>query len=210
MPLQTYAKIQNGVTMGLDTFISLTLYMVITATTPGPNNILALNSMANYGMLKAKKLILGIYAGFASIMILCGYGAHLLTQLLPNTLGILKVLGAGYVLYLAYKIAKSKPQGLDSESENLGFFNTFFLQFVNVKIILYAVTIHISFVLPYYQSLFYTSAFIAYSILIGFLGIFVWIIAGIVLKAFLVKHYKIANLTMAALLVLSAVQILVG
>ena len=141
-------------------------------------------------------------------MILCGYGAHLLAELLPNTLGILKVLGAGYVLYLAYKVAKSKPQGLESENENLGFFNAFFLQFVNMKIILYGITIHLSFVLPYYHSLFYTSAFIAYSTHRLF-GILLWIVAGIALKAFLVKHYKIANLTMAALLVLSAVQILV-
>ena len=77
-----------------------------------------------------------------------------------------------------------------------------------MKIILYAVTIHISFVLPYWQSLFYTSVFIAYSIVIGFLGIFLWIVAGVALKAFLVKHYKIANFTMAALLALSAIQIL--
>ncbi|WP_297680389.1 hypothetical protein [Helicobacter sp.] len=40
--------------MGLDTFISLTLYTVITATTPGPNNILALNSVVNYDIPKAK------------------------------------------------------------------------------------------------------------------------------------------------------------
>lgn len=79
-----------------------------------------------------------------------------------------------------------------------------------MKIILYAITIHLSFVLHYYQILFYTSAFIAYSILIGFLGILLWIVAGIALKAFLVKHYKIVNLTMAALLALSAAQILVG
>lgn len=195
--------------MGLETFISLTLYMVITATTPGPNNILVLNSVVNYGYAQSKRLILGVYAGFAAIMILCGFGTHLLIELLPNTLGILKILGAGYVFYLAYKVAKSKPQGLESDNDNLGFFNTFLLQFVNVKIILYAVTIHISFVLPYYQSLFYTSVFIAYSIVIGFLGIFLWIVAGIVLKAFLVKHYKIANFTMAALLALSAIQILI-
>ena len=126
--------------MGLETFISLTLYMVITATTPGPNNILVLNSVVNYGYAQSKRLILGVYAGFAAIMILCGFGTHLLIELLPNTLGILKILGAGYVFYLAYKVAKSKPQGLESDNDNLGFFNTFLLQFVNVKIILYAVT----------------------------------------------------------------------
>ena len=71
--------------------------MVITATTPGPNNILVLNSVVNYGYAQSKRLILGVYAGFAAIMILCGFGTHLLIELLPNTLGILKILGAGYV-----------------------------------------------------------------------------------------------------------------
>ncbi|RDU60204.1 LysE family transporter [Helicobacter sp. MIT 14-3879] len=196
--------------MGFETFLSLLVYMSITATTPGPNNILALSSVINYGYRESKRLILGIYAGFASIMILCGFGCHLLIEILPNMLEFLKILGVGYVLYLAYKVAISKPQGLESQNENLGFFNAFFLQFVNVKIILYAITIHISFVLPYYQSYFYTGTFVLLSIVVGFMGIFLWIIAGVALKAFLTKHYKIANFTMAALLVLSAVQILLG
>lgn len=144
-------------------------------------------------------------------MILCGFGCNLLIELLPDVLGVLKILGVGYVLYLAYKVGISKPQSFEqAHNERLGFLNAFFLQFVNVKIILYAITIHISFVLPYYHSFFYTSAFILLSIIIGFLGIFLWVIAGVTLKAFLIKHYKIANLIMAALLVLSAVQILIG
>ncbi|WP_034372056.1 LysE family transporter [Helicobacter sp. MIT 05-5293] len=197
--------------MSLETFLSFLIYSSITATTPGPNNILALNSVVNYGYRESKKLILGIYAGFASIMILCGFGCNVLIELLPDVLGVLKILGVGYVLYLAYKVGISKPQNLEkTHNQRLGFFNAFFLQFVNVKIILYGITIHISFVLPYYQSLFYTSVFILLSIIIGFMGIFLWVIAGAMLKAFLIKHYKAANLTMAALLVLSAVQILLG
>ncbi|STQ86838.1 hypothetical protein LS73_006340 [Helicobacter muridarum] len=84
--------------MGTETFISLSFYMIITASTPGPNNILALNSVVNYSYAQSKRLILGIYARFASIMILCGFGAHFLIEFLPNTLGILKILGAGYYI----------------------------------------------------------------------------------------------------------------
>ncbi len=105
-------------------------------------------------------------------MILYGFSTHLLIELLPDTLGILKIPSALYIFYFAYKIAKSKPQDLESNSNNdsLGFFNAFFLQLINVKIILYVITIHISFVLPYYQSLFYTSSFVLYSIIIGYCG----------------------------------------
>lgn len=134
--------------MNLETFLSLFAYMSITATTPGPNNILALNSVVNYGYRESKRLILGIYAGFACIMILGGFGCHFLVEILPNVLDILKFLGVGYVLYLAYKVARSKPQGLENKSESLGFFEALLLQFVNVKIILCAITIHVSFVLP--------------------------------------------------------------
>ncbi|TLE17221.1 hypothetical protein LS72_000275 [Helicobacter apodemus] len=129
----------------------------------------------------------------------------------PNTLGILKIPSALYIFYFAYKIAKSKPQDLESNSNNdsLGFFNAFFLQLINVKIILYVITIHISFVLPYYQSLFIQVLLCFILLSLGIVEWLLWVIASIGLKNFLVKHYKITNLTMAILLTLSAIEILI-
>ena len=105
--------------MELETFISLSLYIIIAAITPWPNNILALSSVINYGYTQSKRLIFGIYAEFATVMILYGFSTHLLIEPLPDTLGILKIPSALYIFYFAYKIAKSKPQDLESNSNNV-------------------------------------------------------------------------------------------
>lgn len=44
---------------------------------------------------------------------------------------------------------------------------------------------------------------------LGIVEWLLWVIASIGLKNFLVKHYKITNLTMAILLTLSAIEILI-
>lgn len=199
--------------MDFETFISLTIYMSITASTPGPNNILALNSVINYERKEAVSIIAGIFIGFAIIMILCALCCATLIEILPAALTPLKILGVLYVLYLAYKVARSLPPKLQHTQTNvqkLNFLRSFVLQFVNVKIILYGITIHVAFVLPYYQDFIWLSIFTCYSILIGFLGIFLWIIAGVALKNFLQKHYKVANAIMALFLVGSGLQILLS
>lgn len=123
-----HSKSLGGWQMSFETFLSLLVYMSITATTPGPNNILALNSVVNYGYQESKRLILGICAGFASIMIFCGFGCNFLIEFLPDVLGVLKILGVAYVLYLAYKVARSKPQSLETtQSKKLGFSQRVFL-----------------------------------------------------------------------------------
>ena len=40
------------------------IYCVINAFTPGPGNILALNTVTNYGYKKGKPLFFGIFAGY--------------------------------------------------------------------------------------------------------------------------------------------------
>lgn len=47
------------------------IYCVINAFTPGPGNILALNTVTNYGYKKGKPLFFGIFAGYYVVQILC-------------------------------------------------------------------------------------------------------------------------------------------
>lgn len=47
------------------------IYCVINAFTPGPGNILALNTVTNYGYKKGKALFFGIFAGYYVLQILC-------------------------------------------------------------------------------------------------------------------------------------------
>lgn len=195
--------------MGMSVFLSFILYAVVTASTPGPNNILLLNAMLNYGYKGSKGIIAGVYIGFAAVMIICGVASNALIAILPSLLVYLKILGVVYILYLAYKVAISKPPNIESKADKIGFRAAFILQFVNVKIILYGITIQTAFVLPYDDSLVISAAFVLLSIIIGFAGPLLWIFAGAVLRKLLMRYYKVANVIMALLLVISAIGIVI-
>lgn len=46
------------------------IYCVVNAFTPGPGNILALNTVTNYGYKKGKPLFFGIFAGYYVVQII--------------------------------------------------------------------------------------------------------------------------------------------
>ena len=77
------------------------IYCVINAFTPGPGNILALNIVTNYGYKKGKPLFFGIFAGYSVVQILCAIFVYGVNSLLPNVMGVMKYIGAAYILWLA-------------------------------------------------------------------------------------------------------------
>ena len=85
------------------------IYCVINAFTPGPGNILALNTVTNYGYKKGKPLFFGIFAGYYVVQILCAIFVYGVNSLLPNVMEVMKYIGAAYILWLAIHIAFSKP-----------------------------------------------------------------------------------------------------
>lgn len=63
------------------------IYAVINAFTPGPGNILALNTVTNYGYKKGKPLFRGIFAGYYVVQIICAVFVFEVSTFLPNVLG---------------------------------------------------------------------------------------------------------------------------
>lgn len=78
------------------------IYCVINAFTPGPGNILALNTVTNYGYKKGKPLFFGIFAGYYVVQILCAIFVYGVNSLLPNVMEVMKYIGVtaltGYVV----------------------------------------------------------------------------------------------------------------
>ena len=91
------------------------IYCVINAFTPGPGNILALNTVTNYGYKKGKPLFFGIFAGYYVVQILCAIFIYGVNSLLPNVMEVMKYIGAAYILWLAIHIAFSKPSTENAE-----------------------------------------------------------------------------------------------
>ena len=104
------------------------IYCVINAFTPGPGNILALNTVTNYGYKKGKPLFFGIFAGYYVVQIFCAIFVYGVNSLLPNVMEVMKYIGAAYILWLAIHIAFSKTTSENTE-QSASFLKGFMLQF---------------------------------------------------------------------------------
>lgn len=63
------------------------VYSVINAFTPGPGNILALNTVTNYGWKKGTPLFFGIFSGYYVVQMICAVFVYGVSTLLPEVLG---------------------------------------------------------------------------------------------------------------------------
>ncbi|MBS7008768.1 LysE family transporter [Anaerostipes sp.] len=182
-------------------------YSLVTAYTPGPNNLLALNSVTMYGFRKSRNTIIGISLGFLCVMALSAVFTFFLASFLPGFVQIMKYLGAGYIVWLALHIALSKSPSEGAKKEP-SFIEGFLLQFVNVKIILYAVTIYTCYVLPANESFFILMIFALIISAIGISATMVWACLGNVFQKLIRQHYRLFNVLMALLLLECAVKML--
>jgi threonine/homoserine/homoserine lactone efflux protein len=117
-------------------------------------------------------------------------------------------LGAAYITFLAILIIKSKDTSEEKVDERLNsFFTGLSLQFINPKLILYAITVSSNFIVPYYKSnmiLLFFTIFLSSLILIS---VSLWALFGALFKKFLSRYRKSFNLVMGLLLLYGAISI---
>lgn len=188
----------------LSAFLS---YVIITTFTPGPNTIMSMTNGTKYGFKKALPFNFGVLIGFTTIMILCSFFSVTLYNLIPSIKPTMTYVGAAYILWLAWKIYKSKPHNKKiKENEAITIRSGAILQFVNVKVILFCFTAVSTFIAPYYNS---WSSLLMFSVLlasIGFTATCCWSLFGSIFQKIFIQHEKIVNIIMALLLVYSAVS----
>lgn len=191
-----------------DILLSFLPYACVTAFTPGPNNILALTAISNQGWNRGKHLVGGILAGFVCVMFFSALGCFALANFLPLFSSIMKYIGAAYIIWLAINIACSPPASEKPQKET-SFWNGFILQFVNVKTILSAITIYTSYIIPVVSSVNYLLLFALLISVLGVIATMTWAVAGGVLQKYINNYYRIFNISMALILVWSAVSLLI-
>lgn len=194
-------------TMPNTVLISFILYAFSTAITPGPNNFLTLNTVSRFGLRKSLKMMGGILSGILIILTITASLSFVLKNLIPQITQVAKVLGAIYILYLSYKIFTSKPVQLDPNTEHPTFMKGLILQFLNVKIILYAITSLNTFVLPFVSDPFQIVLYALVLASISAVSLMVWGILGVLLTDLMRNHYRVINAVLALILLESAVSL---
>lgn len=182
-------------------------YTLITALTPGPNNILALSAATSHGFRQSTRVLAGMSQGFLIVMLLCAGISFSLAVIDPAIVHWLSWAGAAYILWLAIKIATSPTSNDSLEAKPISFWASFGLQFVNVKIILYGITALSTFVLPHTKEL---SWIIGVSVLLALIGTFgnaCWALAGHLFQRVFRSYGRQLNVILALLLVYCAARI---
>ena len=190
-------------------WIPFLTYVFVSTFTPGPNNILSMINGNHHGYKGTVKFLFGVCTGIFIIMLLSSYFNLILVNLIPKIQTFVEIIGALYMLYLAFKIMVADINH-SSEADNQGL-NTFkrglLLQFVNPKVILYGITIYATFIIPHFhrslELILFSSLFAA----IAFIGTTSWALFGALFQSFLSKHYRLFQLSMGALLIYSAISI---
>lgn len=182
-------------------------YAIITAVTPGPNNLISMSNAGRLGLKKAMPLNLGIWAGFSIVMVVCTAFCSLLTSLIEAIQTPMLVLGAVYMLYLAWKTFKSSSD-LGEQDAKSGFLSGLTLQFVNPKIYIYCIVSMEAYILPHFQG--QPLALLGFAMLLAFIGFIftvAWAAFGSVFKILFSKYAKTTNTVMALLLIYCAVSL---
>ncbi len=184
----------------------LLCYIFINSFTPGPGNLLAMNTTTRYGWRKGKKLIFGICCGYFFIQLFCTLVLYQLNMAFSSMLFVLKYAGVVYIIWLAIHIALSHPEQTDVKKVPR-FSTGFLLQFLNIKIYFYITTLLTVYFIPYVGDL-STLVFLGFGVAaIGSVASLTWAFLGIKLQERYEKHYKFINGLLALSLLLCAWEI---
>jgi threonine/homoserine/homoserine lactone efflux protein len=187
--------------------LSMALFWIVAAYTPGPNNVIASYSGFNFGIKKTLPHIFGVALGFTFLIFLLTIGLVNVFKIFPIIQVSLKYLGSIFLVYLAYKIYFSK---IDSEKKNenpVKFIETFLFQFLNPKGVLIGIIIVSTYVEHGENYLKYASQVILFAFLVSLSSITFWTFVGKYLRKFATneKFIKYFNCVMSLLLILSII-----
>jgi threonine/homoserine/homoserine lactone efflux protein len=198
-------------TLSPDLLLAFALFALVTSITPGPNNTMLLASGVNFGFNRSIPHILGISCGFFVLVLAVGLGLGAVFEAYPLLYSVLRYVGAAYLLYLAWKIARSGPmaENQSGRGQPLGYWGAAAFQWVNPKAWVMAVGA-ISTYTPlqgYFTNVLVISAVFA---LINAPTVSLWAACGSLLRNALrnPRWLRLFNLGMAALLVISLYPLL--
>ncbi|MHB1356339.1 MAG: LysE family transporter [Anaerolineae bacterium] len=184
-------------------FLPFISYAIVTTFTPGPNNITSLAAGNRVGYRRALPYLFGIGSGFFVLMFASGILTDFFTKNYTVIAPWLKWVGVAYMIWLAVSLfLPHKTVGANKEREAT-FLSGLALQFINVKVILYGITIYSSFAVLIANSFIAVLLSAVMLSLLSFASISLWANAGVVLQRLLTNKtgHLIFNVAMACLLV---------
>ncbi|WP_104398687.1 LysE family translocator [Vibrio penaeicida] len=185
--------------------LSMVVFAFAGAATPGPVNIIAAASGAQYGLRKASVYVVGASVSYAIVVLLSGLTIGSLLITLPAFTFYLKLVGSAFLIYLAYKIATASPEPLkatDIGQHAPGFGKGALTQVLNPKAWLYASSGVSLFVAGSSTEDLHLQLFVTISLVVCLFGVGIWACFGQAIGQWLnsAQRQRVFNWTMGMLL----------
>lgn len=193
--------------MNWQEFTALLVLATAMSFSPGPNTTLSTALAANGGLPRAMRFVWAVPVGWSLLLALCAAGVGTLVMAAPSLRGVIKALGVGYLLWLAWKLSGSGSLGqADSAKLRVGFKQGVMLQFLNIKAWLLALTLVAGWIAGQPDALRRFAIVAPVMLVYAFTSNFAYALAGALLRHWLAQGRRLLwfNRAMAAVLALTA------
>lgn len=120
--------------MSPERIVAFLLFAAVAAVTPGPSNLLLAATGAAVGLRRGLPCLLGVAAGMGSLILATALGLGGVLAAAPALLPALRALGAGFLLWLAWRIATAPVgAGAGGAPRPVGVASAALLQWINPK-----------------------------------------------------------------------------
>ncbi len=182
-----------------------------TSFTPGPNTTLSTALAANFGLKRALRFVIAVAVGWGLLLSACAGGLGTLIVSLPMLRLAVKMIGIGYLLWLALRLSRSAQLSVvDSSRLNVSFWQGVMLQFVNIKAWMLALTVVAGWIAGTADALQRFALVLPLMLCFGLASNFTYALAGSLLRGWLAVGTRLLmfNRLMALLLVGTAAWML--
>jgi threonine/homoserine/homoserine lactone efflux protein len=192
-------------------FLSMAAFALAASISPGPVNIVALGTGAQYGFSSSMRHVSGATLGFTLLLLLTGLGLHELMTRWPLLLEAVRWGGIAFFVFMAYKLAIDNGElGMGQNTKGPSFLYGAAMQWLNPKAWLAALAGMGSYASN--GELVLIWQFAAIFFVVCYLSIACWAYAGAFLHHYLQNsaHVRFLNRILAALLSGSAAYLLIA
>ncbi len=119
--------------MTLDQAIAFFVFAVVAAITPGPSNTMIVATGAAVGFWRGLPCVIGAGVGMGTLLFVSAMGLGQIVTSQPLLLNALNWSGAAFLLWLAWKIAKSGPSTATTAAKPVGLLEAALFQWINPK-----------------------------------------------------------------------------
>ncbi len=197
--------------MSWQEFTALLILGTAMSFSPGPNTTLSTALAANYGLRHAMRFVWSVPLGWGLLLVVCAAGVGSLVVAVPALRWAVKGVGVAYLLWLAFKLARSGQLAqADASKLQVTFWQGAALQFVNIKAWMFALAVVAGWIAGRGDELARFAVVLPTLMLFAWVSNFTYAAMGALLRDWLARGARLLWFNRAMALVLVATAVWMG